>query len=117
MVDALIRELNEKLTAASDDARLRLRERDLPDCFQVLDPSWHSMVSVPTKMPHLSQQSGSSLAVSTLSFESSSRCLQTCAASGGQIARSLTLLAAGLPATHAGYVATRFAGLGCVHQW
>ncbi len=35
MVDALIREQNDRLTAASDDARLRLRERDLPDCLQV----------------------------------------------------------------------------------
>ncbi|CAL8461578.1 g1109 [Coccomyxa elongata] len=37
MVDALIREQNDRLTAASDDARLRLRERDLPDCLQALD--------------------------------------------------------------------------------
>lgn len=37
MVDALIREQNDRLAGASDDARLRLRERDLPDCLQV-DP-------------------------------------------------------------------------------
>ena len=36
MVDALIREQNDRLAGASDDARLRLRERDLPDCLQVL---------------------------------------------------------------------------------
>lgn len=35
MVDALIREQNDRLAGASDDARLRLRERDLPDCLQV----------------------------------------------------------------------------------
>lgn len=35
MVDALIREQNDRLAAASDDARVRLRERDLPDCLQV----------------------------------------------------------------------------------
>ena len=34
-VDALIREQNDRLAGASDDARLRLRERDLPDCLQV----------------------------------------------------------------------------------
>ena len=35
IVDALIREQNDRLAGASDDARLRLRERDLPDCLQV----------------------------------------------------------------------------------
>jgi hypothetical protein len=35
MVDALIREQNDRLAGASDDARLRLRERDLPDCLLV----------------------------------------------------------------------------------
>jgi programmed cell death 6-interacting protein len=35
MVDALIRDQNDRLAAASDDARLRLREWDLPDCLQV----------------------------------------------------------------------------------
>ncbi len=35
MVDALIRDQNDRLAAASDDARVRLRERDLPDCLQV----------------------------------------------------------------------------------
>ncbi|KAK9909798.1 hypothetical protein WJX75_007558 [Coccomyxa subellipsoidea] len=37
MVDALIREQNDRLAAASDDARVWLRERDLPDCLQALD--------------------------------------------------------------------------------
>lgn len=35
MVDGLIRQQLDKLNAASDDARLRLREWDLPDCLQV----------------------------------------------------------------------------------
>lgn len=34
-VDAVIREQTDRLAAASDDARLRLREWDLPDCLQV----------------------------------------------------------------------------------
>ena len=34
-VDALIRAQNDALAGASDDARLRLREWDLPDCLQV----------------------------------------------------------------------------------
>lgn len=38
-VDALIREQNDRLAGASDDARLRLREADLPDCLQVRCPA------------------------------------------------------------------------------
>ena len=33
-VDGLIRQLNDSLAAASDDARLRLREWELPECLQ-----------------------------------------------------------------------------------
>ncbi|GAB4820758.1 hypothetical protein N2152v2_007804 [Parachlorella kessleri] len=37
MVDSLIRTQLDKLAAASDDARLRLREWELPECLQALD--------------------------------------------------------------------------------
>lgn len=39
-VDALIRGQNDALAGASDDARLRLREWDLPDCLQVRISMW-----------------------------------------------------------------------------
>lgn len=39
MVDALIRQQMEKLAAASDDARLRLREWELPEALHALDSS------------------------------------------------------------------------------
>ncbi|CAK0747325.1 hypothetical protein CVIRNUC_001757 [Coccomyxa viridis] len=44
VVDALIREQNDRLAGASDDARLRLRERDLPDCLQALDAGTASVL-------------------------------------------------------------------------
>lgn len=37
MVDSLIRQQKDKLEAASDDARLRLREWDMPEALQALD--------------------------------------------------------------------------------
>lgn len=36
MVDSLIREQMDALAAASDEARLKLREWELPECLQVL---------------------------------------------------------------------------------
>ncbi len=36
MVDTLVRTCSDKMTAASDDARLRLREWDLPECLDAL---------------------------------------------------------------------------------
>ena len=38
MVDNLIRQQKDKLEAASDEARLRLREWDMPEALQVLPP-------------------------------------------------------------------------------
>lgn len=37
MVDSLIREQMDALEAASDDARIKLREWELPECLQALD--------------------------------------------------------------------------------
>ncbi len=39
-VDALIREQNDSLAGATDDARVRLREWDLPECLQARRTFW-----------------------------------------------------------------------------
>lgn len=36
MVDGIVRSCSDKMAAASDDARLRLREWDLPECLEAL---------------------------------------------------------------------------------
>eukprot|EP00884_Botryococcus_braunii_P008240 jgi/Botrbrau1/17417/Bobra.0054s0013.1 len=60
MVDGLVREQTDKLEAASDEARLKLREWDLPDCLQALDAG--SVAALPDgvrlELEHLEDHGG-----------------------------------------------------------
>ena len=53
MVDQVIRQQKDKLEAASDEARLRLREWDMPEALQVTMPSCTSHLLLATLIRHL----------------------------------------------------------------